>query len=204
MQHRIGGNAEQMVDGCGLVARVVRIRLGVGAEPIGIAIDHAVPQAGAGQGDGVDPWPMIAARRAIDFWRAAEFCRGQDCDAIRGAALIEILNESREGLIKRRAERISHLSEVVAMRVPRTAGTLAVVDVHQRDACLGQPSSKQTTLAKLRATVTVSQLRRLGRQIEGALSRIGRKQLERALPMVVELDGGRSVELAPLIVKARQ
>src|SRR3569623_1546448 len=185
-----------MVDGCGQIARVVRIRLGIGPKAIGGAVDNAAPQASAGQGDGVDPRPMIAARRAIDFWRAAEFCRGQDGNAIRRTSFVQICHQRREGLIKRRAERVAHLPEVIAVRVPGTTGTLAVVNVDKRDACLSQPPSKQTTLAKLRAAVTLSQLRRLTGQIERALRSIRRKQFEGALPMVVELAGGRSVELA--------
>src|SRR5689334_23073980 len=61
----VGRDAEQVVDGGGEVGRVVGRRGRVGGDAVGGADDHPLPRPAAGQRDGIDERPVVAAARLV-------------------------------------------------------------------------------------------------------------------------------------------
>jgi hypothetical protein len=76
--------------------------------------------------------------------------------------------------------------------------------IDQRHARFGQPPGQQTRLAKLRAAVALSHLRRFGGQVKSSPRGVRREQFEGPLLIVIERAVGRRVELAAAPVKPRK
>ena len=83
VQQGVGWNAQQMIDRGGQVAWVVGVGGWVRGRSVAGAVDCSGPDACAGQGDGVDPGPVVAAGVAVDRRCAAEFGRGHNERLVR-------------------------------------------------------------------------------------------------------------------------
>src|SRR5262245_2975610 len=95
---------------------------------------------------------MVAAAVGIDARRAAEFAGANDKRVIEQATALEVLEQSREGLIELAAQ-IARAVEVVQMRVP-----VAERDFDECDARFNQTAGEETALSEGSAAVGVLQV----------------------------------------------
>ncbi len=90
---------------------------------------------------------MIAAGLIVDLGRASKLAPGQDRDIIGQAALVQVVHQRRDRLIKD-GQLLLGLLEVVAMPIPE-----AVIDGHHADAGFDQAASDQEILRRSRGAV---------------------------------------------------
>src|SRR5436309_3058428 len=82
------------------------------------SMGRSLPGSAAGQGDRVDPRPVVAPAGGVDLRRPPELGGRQYQRLFEEAALVEVRHQGGERLVEGRAERLLHLLEVLAVRVP--------------------------------------------------------------------------------------
>jgi hypothetical protein len=132
----------------------------VGADTVGLTVDHAAADAGSCNDRRITIRPVNPARLAlgVDARRAAELADHHHQRALQQAALVQVVEQRRERLVEARqapahavgaaAEGVAH-AHVTAVHVPAGAGRAAAgaggrasptVDGHAADARLDQPA----------------------------------------------------------------
>src|SRR4051812_2190529 len=95
---------------------------------------------------------------------------------------------------------------MVGVRVPRTAGELAVTvpeNRHELTACFDQSPRRQARLTEERHAVGLAQRQRLATDVEGLAHLTGRNEREGRLPELVE-GRGASLDVPPGAVELLQ
>ena len=135
-------DAEAMQDGGLEVVDVHGVLLGIEAEVVGSTVGHAGLDAAAGHPEGEDLAVVVssvflAIGAALGVRGAAELSAPDDERFVEHAALLEILDERSRGLV----DVAGHLGELIlyaAVVIP-----VAVVELDEADAFLGEPSGEQ-------------------------------------------------------------
>src|SRR5262249_39711662 len=156
---------EQVIDRGRKVPRVVRIVFREGGGLVRAAVDYATGRAAAGQDNRVDPRPVVSTSGRVHLGCPAKFRRRQHQGLVQEATLVEIVHQRGERPVERRTQQFFHLAEVLAVRVPRSGGRAAKVDVDDRHASFREPASEQALLAKGGSAVALADAGRLGREV---------------------------------------
>src|SRR6516225_11439142 len=104
-----------------------RVLSGVRADAVGAAEHLPCGHAAARHQGTVDRGPVIAAGIAVDARRAAKFAPDDDADVPFQAALMQVLDERRDALIKY-GKIAAQVPEVAAVRVPEAVGDTDAAD----------------------------------------------------------------------------
>ena len=137
------------------------------------ADDAAPPDAAAGEEGRVAGVPVVAAGPVVDLRRAAELAHGDDQGRVQQAAVVQVVEQGREGPVEHPAVAVLHDLEVAVVHVPaavaRVLGPLDVrapVDLDERDARLDQPAGDQAALAEAVRPVRLADPGRLALDVE--------------------------------------
>src|SRR5262249_48366631 len=149
-----------------------RVLLRVQADFVSCADGLAASDAAAGQPEGERQVVVIAAALAIDHRCAAKFAGPDDQSSLQQAALLEVFQQTGNGLVALVGVAFLILLQLV-VGLPAVFHRVvdAVVDLHDTDAALDETSSEQAHAAKLRgllAVETVETASRLGFAVEVA------------------------------------
>src|SRR5688572_20124044 len=119
---------------------------GVLAARVAAADDAAALHAAAGEESGVAALPVVAAGGLVDLRAAAELADGHHQRVLQHAAVAEVVEERREGVVERPGLALLHDLEVAVVVVPAAvAGVFLRLDVgapvhlHERHPALHQP-----------------------------------------------------------------
>ncbi len=130
----VGVDAEDVVDGLQQVLGPHGALAGGFALAVGGADDLAHLEAAAGDECGHGAWPVVSTAVG-DAWGAAELAPDEDEDAVGQSALVEIVDEGRDGGIEL-GELFAALGEDLAVMVP----VVVVGDGDEGDTGFDQPA----------------------------------------------------------------
>ncbi len=106
VEDSLGVDAEYMEDGRGEVMGSQRVARGVSADAIACAEHLAAGNARAGQRKAKHMAPVIAPPHAVDARRPAEFADRDDQRLLQQTAVLQVIQERREGDVELRAEHV--------------------------------------------------------------------------------------------------
>src|SRR5689334_15764288 len=107
-----------MQDRGGEVGGSNRLVRGLTALAIGGSVNAAAAYASAGEHNGLDKWPMVAAAVGVDARRAAKLAHADHQRLVQKAATRQVLKQAGERLVRRRHEPLPQVPEIVGVRVP--------------------------------------------------------------------------------------
>ena len=118
----------------------------VGARSVAGAVNLPGIDAPASEYRAVAIGPVVATGIRIDFRRPTEFAKRHDQSRVEKSSLVEVLDQRRKGLVKRR-EPLFVTREIVLVIVPVPL-VLLIADIHVDDAHAGfdQPAGEQHAL----------------------------------------------------------
>lgn len=182
----------------------------VGALTVGGTVDGTTANATAGQGPAEDVSPMVSATARVDLGRASEFSHPDDEGFVEHAALIEVFEEGRVGLVHRWHQRVLETLRVFRMGIPCGSDIFVglpprPVDLDQRDTGFDHAPREQHALSETIAAVAVAHGVRFGVDGEGLLGFAGPDQIDRLrLPISPAFHGGMALELIQFSIEVGQ
>ena len=100
---------------------------------------------------------MVSAGVFVDRRSSTEFSVDDDQNFVEESSFFEVRKQSVESGVQGRGQRVLHFLEVIAVRVPGSAGSVAVADVDHRDTRFDQTSSQHAALTELGPPVRVAE-----------------------------------------------
>ena len=121
-------------------------------KPIGRTDHLPVFHSAPGKERAGDAGPMVAAAVLVDLRRSAELSPDADCHILIQAAVVQVLNQSRDALIKHRHV-LAGIAVIVSVPIPKTE-----CHRHHPHAGLHQPTRHKELFKNSRRRVTANRL----------------------------------------------
>ena len=167
----VGVDAELIVDGGHEVGSTDGVFFGFAAEGIGSAIDEPFFDPASCEHDGEDAGPVIAAAVFVDFRSAAELGGEHDEGVVEHAAIAEVAEKSRNGMVDVGHGFAKAVFDVLVV-VPASGG-----EGDEADPSLHETTCEKHALAGLMAAVEVARFVGLLFDVEGFARFLGRDEL---------------------------
>jgi hypothetical protein len=140
--HRLGVDAEQVVDGGQDVLGRQRCVGHLAANAVGLADDLASCESAAGQQGGIGLRPVAAPaavnpRTTVDPGSATVLADTEDEGFVEEAMGFEVFQQGGQCLVQAGAEQVAHLGEVPIVRVPGALQVVVIVPEHCRETRAG-------------------------------------------------------------------
>ena len=133
------------------------------AEVVRLTVAHAALRAAAGEEHTEAMRVVVAAVAILAHRRATKLAAPHDQRVIQQAALLQVAQQRRDGLVNVLAQ-VPRARVVVRVRVPRLP--VAVINLDEPHAPLGEPPRHEAAVRKMALAVKFARRRRFARDVE--------------------------------------
>src|SRR5579884_1033854 len=167
-------NAELVEDRGGDIVRGARIRRWRHPLSVGAAVNEAAFETAAGQHDGHRAGPVVAAGAGVDARCAAELAGAVDDGALQQAVVVEVMDQSRQRLVKLRQVLRTQDAEVLSVCIPSKPAP----DRDEADAGFYQAPGRETALTEFRRAVALAHCAPFASEVQGIPRLVGTQNIQ--------------------------